>query len=87
MHRQADPRTSETQSPARAAAPVERRERAAGPEKARLAPESQAASASPAAPTEDQIRKRAFEIYASGQHPSNDAVEIWLQAERELQQG
>ncbi|MGH9794813.1 MAG: DUF2934 domain-containing protein [Candidatus Acidiferrales bacterium] len=41
----------------------------------------------PAAPTEDQIRKRAFEIYASGQHPSNDAVEIWLQAERELQQG
>ena len=84
MHRQADRRTSETQSPARAAAPAERRERAPG-EKARLAPESAAASASPAAPTEDQIRKRAFEIYAAGQHPSGNAVEIWLQAERELQ--
>lgn len=47
--------------------------------------QSEAAAASPPSPTEDQIRTRAFEIYASGQHPSNDAVEIWLQAERELQ--
>ncbi|MGH9789968.1 MAG: DUF2934 domain-containing protein [Candidatus Acidiferrales bacterium] len=85
MRRQADPRTPVTQSAGRASKPADRRERAAEPDKVRLAQESETTlGPSPTVPAEDQIRKRAFEIYASGQHPSNDAVEIWLQAEREL---
>ncbi len=35
-------------------------------------------------PSEDEIRQRAYEIYAAGASPSRDAVEIWLQAEQEL---
>ena len=37
--------------------------------------------------TEDEIRRRAFEIYLErGQHPGCD-LDDWLQAERELQRG
>ena len=41
--------------------------------------------AAPVAPTvtDDQIRIRAFEIYASGQNPSNPDAD-WHQAEQEL---
>lgn len=41
---------------------------------------------SPPAPTEDEIRQRAFELYeARGREPGHD-VEDWQQAERELRQ-
>ncbi len=36
-------------------------------------------------PTEDQIRRRAYEIYMKHGEPGRDA-ENWLQAERELKQ-
>jgi len=43
-------------------------------------------AAAPVAPTvtDDQIRIRAFEIYSSGQNPSNPDAD-WRQAEQELQ--
>jgi hypothetical protein len=34
-------------------------------------------------PTEDQIRRRAYEIYLKHQQPGRD-LQNWLQAEREL---
>ena len=35
-------------------------------------------------PTEDEIRKRAYEIYQERDGSTGDAVDDWLQAEAEL---
>ena len=38
-------------------------------------------------PTEDDIRKRAYEIYCARGGEPNDEVDDWLKAEAELKEG
>jgi len=76
------PRTSrKTSSTAAKSAPAEKKMTA--PRVRRAAPKKVATPAAVAAPSADEVRMRAYEIYLR-RNTQGDALSDWLQAEREL---